>query len=100
LDLNLWCSFSPPHSFSSQTHLPGFVDDAEKFKAAGAELVACVSVNDPFVMAAWGEAAGAAGKVMMLADPQADFSKVSPFILSRSSRWPNYFSEPPKPEAC
>lgn len=42
--------------------------DHDKLKAAGAEVVACVSVNDPFVMAAWGEQHGAGGKVVMLAD--------------------------------
>lgn len=51
-----------------QTHLPGYVSDREKLKEAGAEVVACVSVNDPYVMAAWGEAYGAGDKVEMLAD--------------------------------
>ncbi len=46
----------------AQTHLPGYVADAEALRAAGAQIVACVSVNDPFVMAAWGDAHGAADK--------------------------------------
>lgn len=55
----------------STQHLPGFVEEAEKLKAEGVEAIACVSVNDPFVMAAWGEMHGAAGKVLMLSDPDA-----------------------------
>ena len=49
-----------------QEHLPGFVNDYEKFKAAGAELIVGVSVNDPFVVAAWGEVNKAGGKVGMM----------------------------------
>lgn len=48
-----------------QTHLPGYVNDYEKLKEAGAEVIVCVSVNDPFVMAAWGEAHNATGKVRL-----------------------------------
>lgn len=47
-----------------QTHLAGYISDHEKLASAGAEVVVCVAVNDPFVMAAWGEATGAAGKVL------------------------------------
>ncbi|PSC73925.1 Peroxiredoxin-mitochondrial [Micractinium conductrix] len=65
----------------SKTHLPGYVSDAEKLKEAGAEVVACVSVNDPFVMAAWGEANGADGKVAMLADTRAELTKALRFEL-------------------
>ncbi len=46
-----------------QTHLPGYVQDYDKLKAAGAEVIACVSVNDPFVMEAWGKEHKADGKV-------------------------------------
>ena len=59
-----------------QTHLPGYVQDWEKLKAKGVEVVACVSVNDVFVMAAWGEARGADGKVRMLADHNGAYTKV------------------------
>lgn len=55
----------------STQHLPGFIEEAEKLKAEGVEAIACVSVNDPFVMAAWGEMHGASGKVLMLSDPDA-----------------------------
>lgn len=47
----------------SKTHLPGYVADYEKLTKAGAEVIACVTVNDAFVTAAWGEANGADGKV-------------------------------------
>ncbi len=60
----------------SQTHLPGYVQDFEKFKESGVEVVVCVSVNDAFVMAAWGESAKATGKIRMLADTTAEFTKV------------------------
>ena len=46
-----------------QSHLPAYVGDYDKLKQAGAEVVVCVSVNDAFVMAAWGTANGTSGKV-------------------------------------
>lgn len=47
----------------SQTHLPGYVSNYDELKAAGAQVIVCVAVNDPFVMAAWGEQHHAEGKV-------------------------------------
>lgn len=70
--------FGVPGAFTpgcSRTHLPGYVADREKFAAKGFDTVACVSVNDAFVMAAWGEQAGAQGKVRMFADPTGAFTK-------------------------
>jgi len=70
--------FGVPGAFTpgcSKTHLPGFVADAEKIKGKGINEIVCVSVNDPFVMQAWGEAHQAAGKVRMLADTTAAFTK-------------------------
>ena len=70
--------FAVPGAFTpgcSKTHLPGYVQDVEKYQAKGVEVIACVSVNDPFVMGAWGEAHSAGGKVRMLADPRAEFTK-------------------------
>ena len=52
----------------SAYHLPGFVAKADELKAKGIDAIACISVNDPFVMQAWGKEHGADGKVMMLAD--------------------------------
>jgi len=69
--------FSLPGAFTptcSQKHLPGFVRDAAKLHAK-ADIVACLSVNDAFVMHAWAEQQGALGKVVMLADGSGDFSK-------------------------
>lgn len=59
----------------SAKHLPGFVEQAEALKAKGVDLIACVSVNDAFVMGAWGKDQKAFGKVTMLADGNADLAK-------------------------
>ena len=70
--------FAVPGAFTpgcSKTHLPGYVADAEAFAAKGIEVMACVAVNDAFVMGAWGEALGATGKIRMLADPAAAYTK-------------------------
>jgi peroxiredoxin len=68
--------FSVPGAFTptcSAKHLPGYISNADAIKAAGVDEIACVSVNDAFVMGAWGQSAGAAGKVTMLADGNGDF---------------------------
>jgi peroxiredoxin 5 len=70
--------FAVPGAFTpgcSKTHLPGYVNDSDALRAKGVDLVVCVSVNDAFVMKAWGDAHGAEGKVLMLADPDASFTK-------------------------
>lgn len=70
--------FSVPGAFTptcSAKHLPGFVEKAEDLKAKGIDEIACFSVNDVFVMHAWGESSGAGGKVTMLADGNAAFAK-------------------------
>lgn len=59
----------------SQTHLPGFVQKADDLKKQGVSDIVCVSVNDPFVMAAWGKDQGVGSKIRMLADPQGTFTK-------------------------
>ncbi len=56
-------------------HLPGFVQEAEKIKAKGIDEIWCVSVNDAFVMAAWGKDNNAFGKVRMMADGSALYTK-------------------------
>ncbi|KAH8367597.1 hypothetical protein KR200_011134 [Drosophila serrata] len=61
---------------NSQTHLPGYVSSADELKSKqGVDEIVCVSVNDPFVMSAWGKEHGAAGKVRLLADPAGGFTK-------------------------
>ncbi|XP_020289705.1 peroxiredoxin-5, mitochondrial [Pseudomyrmex gracilis] len=69
--------FGVPGAFTpgcSKTHLPGYVTKAEELKSKGIAEIFCVSINDPFVMAAWGKEQGAAGKVRMLADPKGEFT--------------------------
>jgi peroxiredoxin len=69
--------FSVPGAFTptcSARHLPGFVERADELRSKGVDEVACVSVNDAFVMGAWGKQAGAEGKVTMLADGNGDFA--------------------------
>ncbi|MFT6234629.1 MAG: 2-Cys peroxiredoxin 5 [Myxococcota bacterium] len=68
--------FGVPGAFTpgcDQTHLPGYINDREKYAAKGIDTIACISVNDAFVMQAWGKHSGAADKVRMLADPQGEF---------------------------
>ena len=70
--------FSLPGAFTptcSQKHLPGYVAELASLKAKGVDLVACLSVNDAFVMKAWAEQHDALGKITMLADGAAAFSK-------------------------
>ena len=70
--------FAVPGAFTptcSAKHLPGFVQHAEDFKAKGVDTVACISVNDAFVMGAWGKDQGTADNVIMLADGSAAFTK-------------------------
>ncbi len=70
--------FSLPGAFTptcSAKHLPGFINQAEALNAKGVDKIVCMSVNDAFVMKAWGEAQGADGKVEMLADGNGDFAR-------------------------
>ncbi|KAF7378952.1 hypothetical protein HZH66_015186 [Vespula vulgaris] len=69
--------FAVPGAFTpgcSKTHLPGFVQKANELKSKGINDIYCVSVNDAFVMAAWGKEQGTSGKVRMLADPNGAFA--------------------------
>jgi peroxiredoxin len=70
--------FATPGAFTptcAQKHLPSYVDNADKIKAEGVDEIICVSVNDPFVMKHWGEVAKAEGKVTMMPDGNAAFTK-------------------------
>lgn len=69
---------SVPGAFTptcSMKHLPGFVEQAEALKAEGVDTVACMAVNDVFVMDAWGKDKGVGDKVLMLADGNGDYTK-------------------------
>jgi len=70
--------FSVPGAFTptcSARHLPGFIERAGELKAKGVDEVACVSVNDAFVLQAWAAQSGAEGKITMLADGNGDFAE-------------------------
>ncbi len=70
--------FSVPGAFTptcSAKHLPGFVEKAGEFSAKGVDKIVCMSVNDAFVMGAWGKDQNAGGKVEMLADGNGDFAR-------------------------
>lgn len=69
--------FAVPGAFTPTCHLkhlPGFIEKAGVFKQKGIDTVACVAVNDPFVLDVWGKAAGAEGKVMLLSDGNCEFT--------------------------
>jgi hypothetical protein len=65
-------AFTPTCSLK---HLPGFVEKADEIKAAGVDTIACVSVNDAFVMSAWAKDVNVGDKILMLADGSAVFTK-------------------------
>jgi len=70
--------FALPGAFTptcSARHLPGFKDKAPDLKAKGIDTIACLSVNDAFVMGAWAKDQGINGEVLMLADGNGDFTK-------------------------
>ena len=70
--------FSVPGAFTptcDAKHLPGFVELADQIKAKGVDTIACVAVNDAFVMGAWGKAQNCGDNVMMLADGNGDFAR-------------------------
>jgi len=69
--------FAVPGAFTptcSAKHLPGFVEHAESILAKGVDAIACMAVNDVFVMHAWGKSAGAE-RILMLADGNGDFTR-------------------------
>ncbi len=70
--------FGVPGAFTpgcTKTHLPGFIADADKYREKGVDEIVCLTVNDAFVAGAWAESLGAAGKVRVLADPNAELTK-------------------------
>ena len=79
--------FAVPGAFTptcSAKHLPGFKTNAAELKAKGVDTIACVSVNDVFVMKAWGESQGVGEDVLMLADGNGDFTKAIGLELDAS----------------
>ena len=81
--------FGLPGAFTStcsKLHLPGYVGNADKIKSKGIEKIFCLSVNDPFVMNAWGEANNAGGKITMLSDPYLLFTKAIGAEVDRNSK--------------
>lgn len=70
----------------SAKHVPGYVEKAADFKAAGVDEIWCVSVNDAFVMGAWGRDQHTAGKVRMMADGSADFARATGLTLDLTAR--------------
>ncbi len=70
----------------SAKHVPGYVENAAALKAAGVDEIWCVSVNDAFVMGAWGRDQHTGGKVRMMADGSADFAKATGLTLDLTAR--------------
>jgi len=81
--------FGVPGAFTptcSAKHLPGFVANADALKAKGIDTIACMAVNDAFVMGAWGKDQNVGDNVMMLADGSADFTKAAGLELDLTAR--------------
>jgi glutaredoxin/glutathione-dependent peroxiredoxin len=70
----------------SAKHVPGYVEHAAALQAAGVDEIWCVSVNDAFVMGAWGREQQTAGKVRMMADGSANFAKATGLTLDLTAR--------------
>ena len=81
--------FGVPGAFTptcSVKHLPGYVKNADKFKVKGVDTVACVAVNDVFVLEAWRKSEGVGDTVKMLADGSGDFAKAAGLTFDLSGR--------------
>ena len=81
--------FGLPGAFTrtcSARHLPGFVDNADALKEKGIDDIVCISVNDPFVMAAWAKAQNVGDKVLMVADGSAKFARAAGLDTDMSSK--------------
>ena len=81
--------FGVPGAFTptcSAKHLPGFVEHYDAIKAKGVDAIACMAVNDAFVMQAWGKDQGALGKITMIADGSAAFTKALGLELDLTAR--------------
>jgi peroxiredoxin len=81
--------FALPGAFTptcSAKHVPGYVEGADALRAAGVDEIWCVSVNDAFVMGAWGRDQKTSGKVRMMADGSAEFTKAAGLTLDLGAR--------------
>jgi len=79
--------FSVPGAFTptcDAKHLPGFVQLADQILAKGVNTIACMAVNDVFVMNAWGKASGVGDKILMLADGNGDYAKALGLTIPES----------------
>ena len=81
--------FGLPGAFTptcSARHVPGYVENFDKLKAKGVDEIWCVSVNDAFVMGAWGRELQSQGRVRMLGDGSADFARATGLTLDLTAR--------------
>ncbi|MYN14912.1 redoxin family protein [Pusillimonas sp. TS35] len=81
--------FAVPGAYTptcSQKHLPGYIEAADKLKASGVDEIWCVAVNDPFVMGAWGRDQGVNGRVRMMADGSAAWTRALGLELDLTAR--------------
>jgi len=81
--------FGLPGAFTStcsKLHLPGFVANSDQIKAKGIQNIFCISVNDPYVMNAWGEINNTGNKIKMLSDPYLLFTKAIGAEVDRNSK--------------
>lgn len=81
--------FALPGAFTptcSAQHVPGYVQKADELKAAGVDEIWCLSVNDAFVMGAWGRDQKTAGKVRMMADGSGEFARAAGLTLDLSAK--------------
>ena len=73
-------------SVCSAKHLPGYVNNSEKYKQKGIDQIICMSVNDPFVMNAWGKENNVGDKIIMMGDPFLNFTKAIGAEVDKSGR--------------
>jgi len=79
--------FAVPGAFTptcSDVHLPGFIDKVGEIKSKGVDTVACVAVNDPFVMSAWGKSRSIPDGIVLLSDGNAEFAEAMGLVLDAS----------------
>ncbi|CEM31945.1 unnamed protein product [Vitrella brassicaformis CCMP3155] len=82
--------FAVPGAFTptcSEKHLPGFVSKASELAAKGVKTIACIAVNDPFVMKAWKKDVNVPDSVLMISDGNGDFTKAIGMVLDASANY-------------